>query len=308
MEIHWSQASAARGYYRAFRIIEQELEAADSDFAELVDAAKGVRAALRAELVEPPAFLEQWMPLVARGVPPRDASAIALTKLTPGGSLAGSKTGDGPACRLAPVFQALDALVRGQLDPLADGAVTGEAQAAWLRHGPALLARLGQITEPGLIADRAEVHIVVAGAESTGGVAFLAHNLVFWELVPRRREESGHAPDDVLTLAWLLGTLQQDLPGYVENLARAERCSVPRLALVPAILAARVSDEPATADAIRSFLVTRRLANGQEDVVADLLAHWWRTYEAQRPAWPIALSALAVKLANILADGDTTHC
>lgn len=298
MEIHWNTSNAARGFYRAFRLIQGDGSGTDSDPPEFAGAASQALAALAFESLARDRFLEEWLPLAARGVAPRNAIAVALAKSIPGAA-AGPMPADGPAGRLAPFFLALDGIVRRQADAEMDDALAARARDIWTPHGPALLHRLAQITEPDLLADRAEVHCVRARADGGGGAAFWNHNLVFWEVDEHPPDAAGRVPDDVLTLAWLLASLQQDLPRFVENLEPPDRRQVPRLALVPALLAARPADEPGTQEELHSFLTTRRLASDQAEGIARVLDRWWRTYAARRPTWSIALAALAASLEGL---------
>jgi hypothetical protein len=118
----------------------------------------------------------------------------------------------------------------------------------------------------------------------------LPYNSVRIEPVPNA---DGQLPE-VLRLAWLLGTLNLDMPAYSEAILASRLDRVAALAMIPVTLAAaeNVGLESCTperiAQAVRQWLPPVEA----EPASVDTLTQWWETYKSRRPAWSAALAAL----------------
>ena len=98
------------------------------------------------------------------------------------------------------------------------------------------------------------------------------------------------------TGAWLLAQLDLDRPVYSDKINAHRLRAVAGLAMLPAILEAgqelelcRYSPE-SLAHAMRLW----HCETLQLDVAKTLavVSTWWETYQASRPAWPVALTGL----------------
>lgn len=160
-------------------------------------------------------------------------------------------------------------------------------------RGPGLLALCGSISEPELIAGAATVycvHPVLGGA----GRAHLEYNAVTMEGV--LADPHPRLPE-VVRLGWLLAQLQQDVPIYSESIHRDRLPAIAALAMLPVVLAAAEQVELARCnhETVTEALDAWRIATPESwksDRAGPLWA-WWESYRAARPAWPVALAALA---------------
>jgi hypothetical protein len=161
----------------------------------------------------------------------------------------------------------------------------------WEARGGGLLAALGRVTEPALIVPAADV-VLVQPVQGGGGTAHALYNTVCFEAVLANAQ--ARLPE-VLRLGWLLAQLHLDLPAYGEALPPGRIQAVGALALLPATLAAGQQVE-LTHDDPDTLALALRAWPGHADV-AQQLSTWWQTYQADRPAWSVALAALERMLA-----------
>jgi hypothetical protein len=164
-----------------------------------------------------------------------------------------------------------------------------ELQQAWPSSGRLYLARIETACEPGLIGSHATVVLVDAGAVG-GGDAYLPYNTVCFELSANPSVELPEA----VRLAWLLSTLNLDLPKYSEPLRRAGDRTIGPLAMVPAVLSAWKEGDPAAceADSLGRAIRTWFPQFTDERQLAVNLRDWWHVYRDSQITWPHALKAL----------------
>ncbi|MEX2121378.1 MAG: hypothetical protein WD847_17425 [Pirellulales bacterium] len=149
---------------------------------------------------------------------------------------------------------------------------------------------MGRRTEPGLIAERADV-VLVHPATGGGGAAYAAYNLVIFEGMPAT--PMAELPE-VVRLGWLLSVLNSDLPKFSENISRQRLHRVALLAMVPAVLDAAQEVEliaPGERPLARALEAWHLDRAGPVDL-ATLLGDWWETYCESHPRWRVALEAL----------------
>lgn len=163
-------------------------------------------------------------------------------------------------------------------------------QMAWNLHGPGLLTRVTELTEPGLLVEEAVVYLLPPIAEGGGAAPHLPYNAVRIELT----EGEDPGLPEVVRLAWLLAQLNLDLPRYREGLSLERLDQTTGLAMLPVALSAGehlklTSCTPGTITrAVRAWLADDDRAGALSEVVAP----WWEAYQAQRPPWAAALAAL----------------
>jgi hypothetical protein len=100
---------------------------------------------------------------------------------------------------------------------------------------------------------------------------------------------------EVVRLSWLLAQLQIDLPRYCERIARDRVDWLAMHALLPPTLAAAREVEIVSHGAVLILpaLNAWHVGDSASRVSrATILADWWRAYEDNPPAWPVALAAL----------------
>lgn len=161
----------------------------------------------------------------------------------------------------------------------------------WQAYGPGLLHQIGRSTEPELLAESAEV-VLVLPAIGGHGVAHLGNNRVTLEAVL-----ANSVPElpEVVRLAWLLSQLQIDLPRYSERIDRDRHDWVAMHALLPPTLSAAREVEIVGGGIDITLLTLNAWHVGDEASRAsraNILADWWRAYEENPPSWPVALAAL----------------
>jgi hypothetical protein len=163
-------------------------------------------------------------------------------------------------------------------------------QEQWEARGPGLLHAIGQLTDPRLIAERAEV-VLVHPALGGHAAAHLVNNSVRMEalltnVVPGLPE--------VLRLGWCLAQLQLDLPMFADRVHRDRLESLAPLALLPAALQAGEEIELCTysPQTLAAALSAWRVQPPETVSLEDILQTWWATYCDTKPSWDIALAAL----------------
>lgn len=219
----------------------------------------------------------------------RELVEVAIAKLRGRSESLGEVTG-----RLAGRIADLESALRSTLPNVADQlALRGEPlRQQWEARGPGLLMHFGRLTDPSLVAKRADVALVypVLGGD---GTAHLPLNTVRIEaLLANPHPEL----PEMVRLAWLLSQLQLDAPIHSEQIPRARLPYVARLATLPGVLESAqyvelLGNGPAL---LPSALATWRVVPPDEtDTVADVVSAWWQTYqESSNVPLRIALSSL----------------
>lgn len=160
----------------------------------------------------------------------------------------------------------------------------------WEARGNGLLRQIAAMTDERLIAESATV-VLIHPALGGGGDAHLQQNAVTFEAV--LTNPVSQLPE-VVRLAWLLAQLQCDLPAFADHVNAQRLPHVAAFALLPAVLQAAANVELGEFSAAQ---IARAIAAWQLPQMADLDAaavvhDWWQTYTADRPPWPVALTAL----------------
>lgn len=170
----------------------------------------------------------------------------------------------------------------------------GPLRELWEAHGPGLLAAVGRATDPHLIVEAATVALVQPFAGG-GGRSYPANNLVVIEAVL-----ANPIPDlpETVRLAWLLSTLNADLPEYAEALEPgtppAQIAATVGLAVLPAVLDAAASLDlvhPSEELLLRAVDAWQTPAAGNPKL-AQLLGQWWMFAKQARAPWKVALAAM----------------
>jgi hypothetical protein len=159
----------------------------------------------------------------------------------------------------------------------------------WDVRGPGMLARIGELTDPGVIAQSA-TFAPLWPAMGGYASACVPMNLARIEL-----DEADRGPIcDVVRVVWLLAQMNLDLPMFSETIPADRLPRSAALAMLPAVLQvaeeARVSDErpPSLDEAIETLRIEVR----DRATAADKLRAWWQSYLDVRPDWDVALVAL----------------
>ncbi len=160
----------------------------------------------------------------------------------------------------------------------------------WEARGNGLLRQIALLTDERLIAPAATV-VLVHPALGGGGEAHLQQNAVTIEAVLTNPDPQLPEP---IRLAWLLAQLQCDLPDFADHVNAQRLPHVAAFALLPAVLQAAANVELGEFSPAQ---ITRAITAWQLPKMADLdtatlVNDWWQTYLADRPAWPVALTAL----------------
>ncbi len=160
----------------------------------------------------------------------------------------------------------------------------------WEARGPGLLAQIGLLTQPELIVEICPV-LLVHPALGGGGEAHLVANSVRIEAV--LANPIVELPEAV-RLAWLIAQLQTNLPAYSDSIHADRLPHVARYALRPAALAAAEYVDLArfSPESLRLAVDAWGLSVPAGSDAATLIFDWWQTYQATRPPWRVALTAL----------------
>ena len=160
----------------------------------------------------------------------------------------------------------------------------------WEARGNGLLRQIAKMTDERLIANEATV-ILVQPVLGGGGEAHLQQNAVSFEAV---LTNSVPQLPEVVRLAWLLAQLQCDLPVFSDHVNSQRLPHVAAFALLPAVLqaAAEVELGPFSVAQITLALETWQLPKLADLDLPNVIHDWWQTYSVDKPAWPVALTAL----------------
>jgi hypothetical protein len=160
----------------------------------------------------------------------------------------------------------------------------------WEACGPGMLFSVGKRTDRRLLADEATV-VLVQPFAGGGGTSHAPYNLVTIEAV--LTNSLPQLPETV-RLAWLLSTLNADLPEFVELLKPGTASTVMQLAMLPAVLEAAADVEavrPADgllATAAEAWQVPRP-AGAQ---TLEIVEKWWSFSRQAQAPWNVSLTAL----------------
>ncbi|MBM4067850.1 MAG: hypothetical protein FJ271_02730 [Planctomycetes bacterium] len=171
----------------------------------------------------------------------------------------------------------------------------GFLQQQWNQRGDGLLACIVNFSEPGILADEADIVRIDPDLPIVGR-GYLPYNLVCIADVPG--DVSAELPE-VVRLAWLIALLNLDLPRYAEQVRLNPLMTVVALAMLPlALQASRLlelggGDEATIRQAIASWLPIE----DDRDRKTETLLQWWDVYQSTRPHFAAGLSALDQLLA-----------
>jgi hypothetical protein len=160
----------------------------------------------------------------------------------------------------------------------------------WEASGPGLLVGVGRRTDPRLLLDEATVAVVQPFAGGGGG-SYAPYNSVAIEAVLANPHPQ--LPETV-RLAWLLSTLNADLPEFVELLSPGTALPVMQLAMLPAVLEAAADVEQVRpgdgllAAAAEAWGAPRPAG----DQTFEVVEKWWAFSRLNRAPWNVALTAL----------------
>lgn len=170
--------------------------------------------------------------------------------------------------------------------------------AAWEARGPGLLHQAVNLTESGLLVDRAQV-VGVLPVGGGHGRALLAYNHVHIEAV---LADVDAVLPEVLRLAWLLLQLNIDLPQYSEDVHRDRLPVVAALAMVPVTLAAGEClglvqlDDSTLLRAVDVWCADVLTVPASQS--AAVVRTWWDTYRKSGSTLGVAVTALDRLLEN----------
>lgn len=168
----------------------------------------------------------------------------------------------------------------------------GPIRQMWEAHGVGLMRMLERQTGGDVLVEQATV-LMVQPVLGGFGYAHLSANRIHWEAILTHVDPQ---LPETLRIAWLLSQLDLDRPAFSDNINAHRLRAVAGLAMLPAILVAgqelelcRYSDE-SLASALRLWQCDTLQLDAAETLA--VVSTWWETYQASRPAWPVALVAL----------------
>lgn len=276
-----SALHAADALRRGLALTDEEVAAA------LTEPAQQLCQEIRAIGVPEEAFWDHMLALATDLVQGPQLAEVVLRKVV--GPKPESRLWVGPlGARITTLVTALRRVRPGLVDQVAQWAEP--LQKAWETLGTALMTRVGELTEPGLIASEARaiaLYPVLAGS----GRAHLAYNLVHLEVM-----DADPVPElpELVRAAWLVAQLHADLPAYSETLRRDRLPALAGVAMLAPVLAAAEELElvprgvPLVEHARQAWQIDTL---GVADF-ATAVDSWWTTYGASRPPWNVALAAL----------------
>lgn len=284
--LNWIASPSASCFYAVARlaagkqpVVPQIADALGGATAELIRFLQGCKVA-----VEP--FFEHLVPAAASIAANRDLARAALTKSVGrdrAEALVDLAAGLLTTCEQA-YFQAFPGLV-DELDlrswPLRE---------LWDVGGPGLLVGVGKRTDRRLIVDEATVALVQPFAGG-GGSSHAPYNLLTIEAV--LTNSLPQLPETV-RLAWLLSTLNADLPEFVELLKPGTAAAVMQLALLPAVLEAAADVESVRPDStlLAAAADAWQVPRPAGPRTLEIVEKWWVFTKAKQAPWNIALTAL----------------
>lgn len=168
----------------------------------------------------------------------------------------------------------------------------GPIRQMWEAHGVGLMRVLARQTGGDVLVEQATV-LLVQPVLGGFGYAHLSANRIHWEAMLTHVDPQ---LPETLRIAWLLSQLDLDRPAFSDNINAHRLRAVAGLAMLPAILEAgqelelcRYCDE-SLASALRLWHCETLQLDAAKTLA--VVSTWWETYQASRPAWPVALAAL----------------
>jgi hypothetical protein len=158
---------------------------------------------------------------------------------------------------------------------------------------------VARLTESDLLVSQADV-ILVQPVQGGGGAAHWNYNSVRIETVLANPVEQ---LPEVVRLGWLLAQLNMDLPKFQGDMRRDALAEIGPLAMIPPVLAAAQEVELARCDLPTLAAALKAWQTGPAE--PGVLIEWWDTYQTARPAWTVALGALARLLAGDTPAGES---
>ena len=297
MNLSWISSDSAscccatEAKLRGWQLPDPDLERAlDSPVEQL-------KAALSADGVPLPRFFYHIVPLAATNPGPLELAEVVLTKTI------GHEKAKGLAVKyrslLTELFHAFDAQrADSSGKPVARET---ELKQQWNSVGPLYLSRIEQVCEAGLLASDAQV-VLVDAAAGGGGMAYLPYNRVCLDGTTGLSTE---LPDEV-RLAWLLSTLNLDLPKYSEQFRPGGDGDLGSLAMIPSVLWAWKDGDPSACKVECLTYTLRAWFHGFQGAgeLAANLHDWWQVYLDSQISWPNALRALDQLVADTPLPSD----
>lgn len=288
-ELHWRSSALVSGLHAA-EIVRRDPQGCDPELAAvLAQPVSRLQKTLGALGLPVEKFWSHVVPLSANLTSMRQLADVTCRKLIQGDPGARIAT-------LADILAELDVAFRksglDQMDDLAHRAVL--LQGRWLAEGQAVLHALGNLTDPELIVERAEVLLVTATspdlAQAARGVAHLPYNSVRVEAVEDILPDLPHT----VRLAWLIAQLNLEVPRFSESIPKQRLAAMASAAMLPAALEAahQMALVPALPETLPMAMRHWQLAFEASPAVLANLTRWWDGYCQKRPQWSVALAAL----------------
>ena len=289
-DIRWI-ASAPASCFHAAEALSRGQPLTD---AALADAISVPTAALRAEVVAAGLPREAfWQHLVAlsTGIENHRQLAQRVLAKTIGPGSRQEQLGDVVARHFVDLSHAFNAALPGLVEQLELRSAPLREQ--WEGRGPGLLHETARLTDPEFVVATADV-VLVHPALGGGGAAHLLYNSVRLEAM---LANPWPQLPEVARLGWLIAQLNLDLPKHQGELNRDQAARLGALALTPITLAAGEAVELTRCDpgSLQSALTIWQspAATIPAGALAASLWDWWQVYRDTRPAWPVAIAALA---------------
>jgi hypothetical protein len=292
MDLRWLAGDLA-SCFRAAEVLCRTEALADAALAAALTApVHRLLAALHEERIPLERFFAHLIPLAAGNVGLHQLAEVTLIK-TMGRTAAPSRVRrfwdllSDLKNALATDLPDFTAKLSAQIEPF---------QGRWYAHGAALLGGIVAGSEAGLLVREATV-VLVHPVQGGGGAAYLPYNTVCLEAVA---EDPISELPEVVRLAWMLATLNLDLPRYSENIQADRLATAAALAMIPMALAVAADlrlagcDEAAIKQAVVAWMPPAQLQRKAAAEWAALLAQWHATYRAMRPPLSTALKGLDV--------------
>jgi len=290
IKLNWTASLPVSCLYAAECLV-RNLPLADPVIGEaLAEPAARLQEALQEDYLPAETFWSHVVPLAANFPGQLELATIALTK-TIGRTEADKRIGRyrGLLIDIKNAFSR--ATVQSNDEPAAR---IDALRQRWHDTGIGLLAQMVNWTEPQIIVEEATV-CVVHPDRGGGGVGYVPYNLAVIEGVS---DDPVAELPEIVRLAWLLSTLNLDVPRYSENIENNRLATVAALAMIPVAVKSAADirltklDSGAIGRAVQSWMT----APDKADEWTRALEQWWETYSTMRPAWPTALKGLDVLL------------
>lgn len=285
-EVRWLTSTLASAFHAAKRL-SAGAPLTDPAAQECLETpARELVATLETASIPVATFFEHVTPLSVGIVNPRELADVALTKTV------GQQRKDAVRDDVFRRVQAVQKAWTSAMPELADQLAlrSRPLREQWEARGPGLLHLIGRQTTPQLLPERVDVvliHPVAGGA----GRAYVQYNSVHIEAVLA----NPHADlPEVVRLAWLISKVELDRAQFSESISRARLASIAGWAMLPPVLAASTEVELTrnSGDMLARAIDAWEVERPPGVDLTTVIASWWETYSASRPAWSVALSAL----------------